>query len=138
MEHIIASSKYLGYIPTSLGAQDDIPWTLVDMLSIILVELLEKDYAEEGEESWTKYYHLTNPTNQSGRASSRLSKISIWPIQRQMARQMARKDMPMAVQDMKKLRQLLCKNGQASKCGEKSGTQIARVLSDYGEWGGGC
>lgn len=58
---IIASSKYLGVIPTSLGAQDDIPWTPADLLSKVLVELLEKDCREDTEKAWTRYYHLTNP-----------------------------------------------------------------------------
>ncbi len=65
---IIASSKYLGYIPTDLPGQDSIAWIPVDILSRILFELVEADFIlpstpDRKGESNTQYYHLANPTS---------------------------------------------------------------------------
>lgn len=57
---MVASSKYLGALPESLRGQDEVTWVPVDLLSKIIVELVERDSKVE-ERAWTKYYHLANP-----------------------------------------------------------------------------
>ena len=59
VEQIIASSKYLGIIPESLGPMDEVSWIPVDVLSNIMTELMMKD--SDTSISPTKYYHLENP-----------------------------------------------------------------------------
>lgn len=44
---LIASSKYLGQIPNSLGSSSAIDWIPVDVLSRVLVELLENSGTDE-------------------------------------------------------------------------------------------
>ncbi|KAI9046454.1 hypothetical protein LZ554_009203 [Drepanopeziza brunnea f. sp. 'monogermtubi'] len=73
---IIASSKHLGLLPTSLGAQDSIAWIPVDLLAQIIVELLLSSSpissptptttattatTTSSSTPLTRYFNLTNP-----------------------------------------------------------------------------
>lgn len=64
-QQIVASSKYLGAIPRDLKGQNLVSWIPVDLMSKICVDLVEMDCVHDRprETSWTKYYHLTNPTD---------------------------------------------------------------------------
>ncbi|KXL48244.1 MAG: hypothetical protein FE78DRAFT_87403 [Acidomyces sp. 'richmondensis'] len=58
---IIASSKFLGAIPNSLGgSQDEISWVPVNMLANIIVDLVLND-CSASRDGWTRYYHTINP-----------------------------------------------------------------------------
>ncbi|KAI1813507.1 hypothetical protein GGS20DRAFT_553164 [Poronia punctata] len=52
---LIASSKYLGKLPSSLGRADLVDWTPVDLLGQIIVELSKQDQAG------ATVFHVVNP-----------------------------------------------------------------------------
>ncbi|PVH86351.1 acetyl-CoA synthetase-like protein [Cadophora sp. DSE1049] len=60
---IIASSKYLGILPETLGGMDTVDWVPVDLLSTIILELAEKvvHHDESEKEQGTFVYNLVNP-----------------------------------------------------------------------------
>lgn len=59
---IIASSKYLGKLPSSLGSSDIIDWIPVDILSNIIIDLMQASFAAQtSEEPYAKFHHLANP-----------------------------------------------------------------------------
>ena len=59
---LIASSKYIGKIPTSLPGQDTIPWIPVDITASIIVDLLLSDIKDGvSNVGWTKYHNVVNP-----------------------------------------------------------------------------
>ncbi|CAD6591480.1 MAG: hypothetical protein ASARMPREDX12_005186 [Alectoria sarmentosa] len=62
---LIASSKYLGKIPTTLPGQDTVAWIPVDITANVIVDLLLSDI-EDGLSNtvWTNYHNVVNP--QSG------------------------------------------------------------------------
>ncbi|KAI0429011.1 L-aminoadipate-semialdehyde dehydrogenase [Xylaria sp. FL1042] len=55
---LIASSKYLGVLPSSLGPMSRVDWIPVDLLSEILVQLAVRDNQEGGA---MQVYHAVNP-----------------------------------------------------------------------------
>ena len=59
MPSLIASVPVLGVVPRLPSGQDDVAWIPVDILSRVMIELVEGDC--KFEEQWTKYYHLVNP-----------------------------------------------------------------------------
>ena len=59
---INASSKYLGKLPSSLGSSDIIDWIPVDILSNIIIDLMQSSFAARtSKESHAKFHHLVNP-----------------------------------------------------------------------------
>lgn len=59
MPSMIASVPHLNVVPRLPPGQDDVNWIPVDVMSRIMVELVERESNMEGR--WTKYYHLVNP-----------------------------------------------------------------------------
>ncbi|MCJ1395201.1 hypothetical protein MMC18_008084 [Xylographa bjoerkii] len=65
---IIASSKYLGLLPDSFGAHDDITWIPVDTLANIIVELMLSHSHTCGPsraDAWSAFHNLINPNSAS-------------------------------------------------------------------------
>ena len=64
---LIASSKHLGYIPSSLGSANEINWIPVDILAQIITELfLDSDIHSSSSPTTTRItqiFHLTNPSS---------------------------------------------------------------------------
>lgn len=61
---LVASSKYLGQLPTSLGTMGKISWIPVDLLAVIIVQLLEVLLEKKDAEAATTapaVYNLVNP-----------------------------------------------------------------------------
>ena len=59
---LIASSKYLGKIPTTIPSQDAVSWIPVDNTANIIVDLLLSDIQDESSTAvWTKYHNVVNP-----------------------------------------------------------------------------
>ena len=58
---LVASSKYLGKIPTAIPGQDTVPWVPVDATARIIVELVLSDAEDPLSPAWTKHYNLVNP-----------------------------------------------------------------------------
>lgn len=61
---LVASSIYLGAVPETLPGQGDVCWIPVDILSRVIVEIVEADVSDsndEREEVCARYYHLVNP-----------------------------------------------------------------------------
>ncbi|KAL8782845.1 MAG: hypothetical protein Q9195_009552, partial [Heterodermia aff. obscurata] len=61
---LIASSKYLHKIPTTLPSQDAVPWVPVDFTARIIGELLFADIDDpaSSSEAWTRHHNIVNPT----------------------------------------------------------------------------
>lgn len=59
---LIASSKYLGKVPTTIPGQDTVAWIPVDITANVIVDLLLSD-TEHGSSAaaWIKYYNVVNP-----------------------------------------------------------------------------
>ena len=63
-DQIIASSKYLGKVPTNIPGQDNVPWIPVDLTAKIIVDLVFSDMhgsLASPTAHWYRYYHLVNP-----------------------------------------------------------------------------
>lgn len=54
---LVASSKYLGILPETLGPVENVDWVPVDRLTIILLELLFSVHPT----GVTRYHHISNP-----------------------------------------------------------------------------
>ncbi|MCJ1433008.1 hypothetical protein MMC27_002367 [Xylographa pallens] len=65
---LVASSRYLGKIPTTIPSQDTVPWVPVDATARIIVELVLSDAEEPSSPAWTKHYNLVNPHHGSWKA----------------------------------------------------------------------
>ncbi|MCJ1280878.1 hypothetical protein MMC26_000195 [Xylographa opegraphella] len=65
---LVASSKYLGKIPTTIPGQDTVPWVPVDATARIIVELVLSDAEETSSSAWTRHYNLVNPHRSSWEA----------------------------------------------------------------------
>lgn len=57
----MATSKYLGKIPTHIPGQDTVGWVPVDATARIIVELVLSDAEEPSSPAWTRYYNIVNP-----------------------------------------------------------------------------
>ena len=62
---LVASSKYLGKIPTTLPTMEGVPWVPVDLTASIIVELLLSDIDEASSFAWTRFHNIVNPRNGS-------------------------------------------------------------------------
>ena len=61
---LVASSKYLGLVPSAMGTQTTVDWVPVDLMAAILVELcaFDKKTPVPAGAAWTLVHNLVNPT----------------------------------------------------------------------------
>jgi thioester reductase-like protein len=61
---LVSSCGYLGVVPDSLPGHSDVRWVPVDRVAEIVRDLVVGDclsLGKEGNEAWTRYYHVCNP-----------------------------------------------------------------------------
>ncbi|KAF7172586.1 hypothetical protein CNMCM5623_004757 [Aspergillus felis] len=58
---LLVSSKMMGYVPGTLGAQRHLEWIPVDILAEMLADLAELDDRTLPSDEVTSYYHFVNP-----------------------------------------------------------------------------
>ena len=61
MHQLVASSKYLGKVPTTIPGQNTVPWVPVDLTARIIVELLLSNADVSSSTTWTTYHNIVNP-----------------------------------------------------------------------------
>ncbi|KAF7588645.1 hypothetical protein BBP40_005427 [Aspergillus hancockii] len=72
---LLQSSKAIGYLPKTLGAQEHLDWIPVDILAELLADLTDTE--EKNEEETTSYYHFVNPNRVTWESISRTVKAEL-------------------------------------------------------------